>query len=117
MNIFDLPTIEMVAGETHTISLNITNTCFDPPAGNVTAILSLSEYVNNVDTPLFVLRADDSDQNGKVDFTFSVENTKSLAGKYVYQIHLTNGTKSELYNGFLIIYKNRNPGNSGGAGE
>lgn len=109
MKIFSLPTIEMVAGETHDITLNITNTCFDPPATNVSATLCLSEYVNNVDTPIIILTANDDDSNGEIKFTFKTSDTINLSGKYVYQIKLTNGDKSEFYNGFIIIYKNRNP--------
>lgn len=110
MSIYRLPTIEMVGGETHTISINITNTCFQEPASSITANLYVSHYINDEDDPIFIENTSTNDGHGNITFILKKENTINLHGKYVYQIHLTNGTKSEFYNGFMIIYKNRNKG-------
>lgn len=115
MKIFRLPTIYMVGGETHNITLNIKNSCFEVPASNVTATLSISNYVNNTDAPIISMTKNDNDnESGIIYFTLKTSDTISLNGKYVYQICLTNGSDYEMYNGFIVIYKNRNPGVIGG---
>lgn len=109
MDNFILPTITMIAGSTHPVSFRVTDlSCSAVYGGSVTANFSVSHYINNADTPIFSLTKTGLDDDGYINLTIESANTVNLSGKYIYQLHLTNGIESEIYQGYLIVLANRN---------
>lgn len=111
MNELRLPSITMIAGSTHPVDFRITDyNCMDVSAGEVTGYLSVSPYINTLDEPLFTVTASGLDESGCLRFTIASASTVSLSGKFIYQLHLTNGVEADIYEGYLTILANRNKG-------
>lgn len=103
-----LPTLEMIAGATCPFQFRVQDlTHLDVTSGQCTAQLSISSYVNDSDKPLAIFSSS-SISNGVLSFEILPKDTVKLHGKYVYQLYLSNGRKSEVYSGHLIVYANRN---------
>ena len=106
-----LPTIEMVAGDTCPFIFNLQDiTQANIFTNRCTAYFSISSYINETDSPLWQTSKilETIDEDGDLIFEPAAKDTVDLRGKYVYQLHLSNDTHSEIYNGFLIVHPNRN---------
>ena len=109
MDHFRLPAITMVAGATHPVYFQITDYfCMSVDPEEVVGYLSVSPYINLTDAPLFSIASTGLDEDGVLRFVIDSDKTLSLSGKYIYQLHLTNGTESEIYEGYLTVLANRN---------
>ena len=109
MDHFRLPAITMVAGATHPVDFQITDYfCMSVDPEEVVGYLSVSPYINLADAPLFSIASTGLDEDGVLRFVIDSDKTLSLSGKYIYQLHLTNGTESEIYEGYLTVLANRN---------
>lgn len=103
-----LPTIEIIAGDTCPFTFQVQDMLhLDVTTGNCSACLSISTYVNDSSDPIKVFTQDNI-ASGALTFEISPADTIDLRGKYVYQLYLSNGNKSEIYGGHLIVYENRN---------
>ena len=109
MDHFRLPSITMIAGSTHPVDFHITDYfCLSVNAGEVTGHLSVTPYINTLEQPLFTITETGLDEDGCLCFTIPSAMTLPLSGKYIYQLHLTNGEESEVYEGYMTILENRN---------
>lgn len=109
MDQFRLPAITMIAGATHPIDFQITDYyCMSVDPEEVVGHLSVTPYINLTNAPLFSITATGLDEDGVMRFVIDSSKTVSLSGKFIYQLHLTNGTESEIYEGYLTILANRN---------
>ena len=103
-----LPTIEIIAGDTCPFVFQIQDvTHLDIASGTCDAYFSVSPYVNESDTPIISVQQT-ALTSGLLNFSIQPSDTVNLRGKYVYQLHLSNGRQSEIYGGHLIVYANRN---------
>lgn len=104
-----LPCISMVAGTTCPVSFSVKDFNDRTVWGSdLKAYLSLTPYVNESDAPLVDLATVLNGSDGNVTFEIPAEQTKDLRGKYVYQVHLTDGAEHEIYEGYMVIFANRN---------
>lgn len=103
-----LPTITMIAGDTCPFSFRAEDVGHAIIDGvNCTAHFSISPYVNESDTPVYSATST-TITNGELAFDVPPSATVDLRGKYVYQLYISNGRQSEIYEGHLIIIANRN---------
>lgn len=103
-----LPTIEIIAGDTCPFTFQVQDlTHLNVNSGNCSAYFSISTYVNDGSEPVVSL-SKTKISSGVLTFEVSPAATVNLRGKYVYQLYLSNGQKSEIYGGHLIVYENRN---------
>ena len=109
MEYYRLPPVTMIAGTTHPFDFQITDyLCMSVDPEEVIGHLSVTPYINLTSSPLFSITSSGLDEDGILRFTIDSSKTLSLSGKYIYQLHLTNGTESEIYEGYLTILANRN---------
>ena len=108
-----LPTIEFIAGDTCPFIFDLR----DIGRANIftsscTAHLSVSYYINDGSAPIVTKTKRNLTITDAEDLTFELEpaDTINMRGKYVYQLMLTNGRDSEIYEGNLIVFANRNAG-------
>ena len=102
-----LPTIEMIAGETCPFVFRVSDLShLGVSASACQAVLTVSPYVNDESPPIIHKTA-----NGIVDGVLQMRldsaDTLSLRGKFVYQLQLSDGKEMEAYSGYLIIHANR----------
>lgn len=108
MEKYHLPTITMIGGTTNPISFRVTDfSHMMVDDTDLTAELSVSHYINDTGSPVFVCSANALDGD-ILNFTIASSETVDLRGKFVYQLHLSNGVETEIYEGYLIILANRN---------
>lgn len=103
-----LPTVEIIAGDTCPLVFNVFDlTHMEIEADRCTAHLSISTYVNEGEAPIYT-DTKTSIKNGELVFEFPPNVSVDLRGKYVYQLFLSNGRQTEIYEGHLVVYANRN---------
>lgn len=106
-----LPTIEIIAGDTCPFIFDLRDiTHTDVYTNSCTAYLSVSNYVNDGNGPLVTKAFSSQTLTHEDDLIFELEpsETIDLRGKYVYQLLLRNDKRTEIFEGHLIVYANRN---------
>ena len=111
MDNFLLPTITMVAGSTCPVSFRLSDFSNSAVVGtNIKGYFSISHYVPSiVGDPIWGSCEVVADADGQMRFIIPENITLTLFGKFIYQVHITDGTDHEIYQGYMVIYKNRNP--------
>lgn len=103
-----LPTVEIIAGDTCPFVFNLDNMSHMNISGvRCEAHLSISPYVNDGEDPICTV-SQYVIEDGELIFEIPPSASVNLRGKYVYQLYLSDGDQSEIYEGFLIVYANRN---------
>lgn len=113
-DIFNLPQINMTAGETQTVIFNLLTPEGKPFDGADTceANFALVEYHNRLSDPLINKNIEityDVDGYDNVAIVkFDINDTLNLAGKYVYQLSLksSSGDYDVVGHGFLYLVRN-----------
>ncbi len=102
-----LPTMEMIAGETCPFVFQVSDLShLNISAPACQAALTVSPYINDGTPP--VIRKDAQGISGGVlRMRLDASDTLPLRGKYVYQLQLSDGVEAEIYSGHLIIHANR----------
>lgn len=107
-----LPEINFIGGETKIIDITIFSNEQHVGVENIDGILDICDYRTCIGDPVITksgtIRTDD---NGVSYFTFELtaSETKSLEGKYIYQITLSDETPfSKPWQGLMTIYSNAN---------
>jgi len=102
-----LPTIEMIAGETCPFIFQVSDLShLDVSVSSCQAILTVSPYVNDGSPPV-VRKTANGIADGVLRMRLDSADTLSLRGKFVYQLQLSDGKEMEAYSGHLIIHANR----------
>ena len=112
-NLYTLPEISFVGGETQEFNFHLKNKDglpFDASGSSID--FSICDYSNKNGEPLLsyspTLLADESGVANVIILTIPKEDTATLAGKYIYQITIVDaGGSSEIPNqGIMNIAKN-----------
>lgn len=102
-----LPTIEMIAGETCPFVFQVSDLShMDVSAPACEVELTVSPYVND-DAPPLIRKTAQGISGGVLRMRLDASDTISLRGKYVYQLQLSDGEEAEIYGGHLVIHANR----------
>lgn len=102
-----LPTIEMIAGETCPFVFQVSDLShLDVSASSCQAVLTVSPYVNDGSPPV-VHKAANGIAGGVLRMRLDTADTLPLRGKFLYQLQLSDGKEVEAYSGHLIIHANR----------
>ncbi len=105
-----LPTIEMIAGETCPFVFQVSDLShLDVSASACQAVLTVSPYVNDGSPPV-VRKTANGITDGVLRMRLDAADTMSLRGKFVYQLQLSDDEGMEAYSGYLIIHTNRAQG-------
>lgn len=103
-----LPTVEIIAGDTCPFIFNVSDLShMEVETSNCVAYLSISPYVNESEDPLYSAEQN-TITNGELIFEIPAEVSVNLRGKYIYQLFLSNSRQTEIYEGYLVVYANRN---------
>ncbi len=106
-----LPTIEIIAGDTCPFIFDLRDINHsDIFTYNCTAYLAVAPYVNDDREPVVSKSITSQKLTNEDDLTFILEPSETihLRGKYVYQLLLRNDQRTEIFEGHLIVYANRN---------
>ena len=106
-----LPTVEIIAGDTCPFIFDLRDiTHSDIFTHSCTAYLSIAPYVNDGGDAVVTKELLSQTLTHEDDLIFELEpsETIGLRGKYVYQLLLRNDKRTEIFEGHLIVYANRN---------
>lgn len=112
-NVYTLPEISFVGGETQEFNFHLKNYNGNPFDASGSSInFAICNYSNKTGTPLLsyspTLLADEKGEASVIVLTIPKEDTASLSGKFIYQITIVDVTgNSEIPNqGIMNIAKN-----------
>ena len=120
-NVFTLPEIAFIGGSTEKLSFNLIKPNKQPYVDVDGVKFSVISYSNrDYSNPVFVLEnendgvivdIDDEQTYSRVIITIGRDLTKTLSGKYIYQLEIMDATgKSEIPGqGIITITRNINP--------
>lgn len=117
-NVYILPEINFVAGQSEKILWNVYDSNKEPFDGSDCIVnFAIVDYSNRTETPIiskefgFRVPDDDSTVQNVILVQLSPSDTLELEGKYIYQLTIVNQTSEEVsipYQGIMMIYKNIN---------
>ena len=109
---FTLPTIDIVGGETESLTFNIYTSTHEPAdlVSGTECGFAIAPYVAQNATPLITktctIQAGSSGANNVVITSLSSSDTVNLYGKYIYQLTIKFGNRAEPYQGIMYIARN-----------